>query len=257
MPLLLAVQAWADRLHTPRLTSPQLRHITNCVSAFIGEQPISASSSPPSPASSCRPLSTTRQPASDLRPVEFYESSDDLYGIFCNFYPSPIHVTGVHYPTTEHYYQCQKFTDMQYRELIRTARTANQARILAQQRVAGGYQWRVAMNVTIRAHLSRGVSVRPDWEQVKDTVMFTALQAKYIQHPQLARRLKDTGERPIIEVSPRDWYWGCGRDRKGKNRLGHLLVNIRAYLRKKDRLRVRAMSETVDEPPLKQTRAVV
>ena len=30
-------------------------------------------------------------------------------------------VDGVKYPTVEHFYQCQKFTDVEYRELIRTA----------------------------------------------------------------------------------------------------------------------------------------
>ena len=112
------------------------------------------------------------------------------------------------------------------------------------------------MNATIRAHLSRGVSVRADWEQVKDAVMFKGLQAKFTQLPHLASRLKDTGDRPITEVSPRDWYWGCGGDRKGKNRLGHLLVNIRAFLRKKDKLRARMLSERVDEPPWKQTKTL-
>ena len=256
MQLHLAIQAWADRLHLPRLTSLQLRRVTTCVAAFIAEPPPSVSPSPSTLASSCLPLSQARQPAVDLRPVEFYESTDEPYGIFCNFYPSVIHVDGVRYATVEHFYQCQKFTDVEYRELIRSASTANKARILAQQRVAGGYQWRVAMNATIRAHLSRGVSVRPDWEQVKDAVMFKGLQAKFTQHLHLASRLKDTGDRPITEVSPRDWYWGCGGDRKGKNRLGHLLVNIRAYLRKKDKLRARMLSERVDERPWKQTKTL-
>ena len=259
MPLHLATQAWADRLLLPRLTCLQLRRISNCVTAFIGDQSSSVTPSPQSPSSSsCSPRSNTVQPALDFRPVEFYESSDEPYGFLCNFCATPIFVDDVRYPTVEHYYQCQKFTDVEYRELIRTASTANKARILAQQKIAGGYQWRVAMNVTIRAHLSRGVSVRADWEQVKDAVMFKGLQAKFTQHPQLARRLMDTGDRPITEVSPRDWYWGCGRDRKGKNRLGHLLVNIRAFLRKRVKLRARnaMLSERADEPPLKQTKTL-
>ena len=98
--------------------------------------------------------------------MEFYGCSAEPYGILCNFYPSPVHVDGVRYPTVEHYYQCQKFVDVEYRSLIRSASTANKARMLAQQRIAaaaGGYKWRVALSVTIRTHLSRGVSVRPDW----------------------------------------------------------------------------------------------
>ena len=90
MQLLLATQAWADRLLLPRLTSLQLRRITTCVAAFIAEQPTSVSSSPSTPASSCAPLLNARQPGADLCPVEFYESSEEPYGILCNFYPSAI-----------------------------------------------------------------------------------------------------------------------------------------------------------------------
>jgi ribA/ribD-fused uncharacterized protein len=39
-----------------------------------------------------------------------------------------------------------------------------------------------------------------------------------------------TGDRPLVETSPFDAYWGCGRSGKGKNRLGQLLMQVRAKL---------------------------
>jgi predicted NAD-dependent protein-ADP-ribosyltransferase YbiA (DUF1768 family) len=34
----------------------------------------------------------------------------------------------------------------------------------------------------------------------------------------------------IIEDSPRDWYWGIGKDGKGQNWLGKLLMERRQEL---------------------------
>ena len=243
----VAVQAWADRLASPRLSLVQLRRVTTSVTAFIGD------SGPP--LRLLTSVSSTQHPV-DLSPVEFYEATVGQYGSFCNFHPSPIRVDGVQYPTVEHFYHCQKFTDAQYRDLIRTASTPNQAKIFARQKAGGGYKWRVAMNDTIKAHLARGVQLRKDWEEVKDGVMFKGLQAKFTQHRELAARLTETGERPIVEVSPRDYYWGCGSDRTGQNKLGKLLVNIRAFLRKRDKLRARGLLSSSDELSAKRVKVL-
>ena len=40
-----------------------------------------------------------------------------------------------------------------------------------------------------------------------------------------------TGEEELAEAAPTDFYWGVGRDGTGQNRLGHLLMRIRAELR--------------------------
>jgi predicted NAD-dependent protein-ADP-ribosyltransferase YbiA (DUF1768 family) len=55
--------------------------------------------------------------------ILFYDAKEK-YGEFSNFYEYPITMDGIEYPTTEHYYQCQKFVDygekgLEYAEIIR------------------------------------------------------------------------------------------------------------------------------------------
>ena len=50
-------------------------------------------------------------------------------------------------------------------------------------------------------------------------------------HDELRELLLGTGEEELAEAAPTDFYWGVGRDGTGQNRLGHLLMRIRAKLR--------------------------
>lgn len=50
--------------------------------------------------------------------INFYSTSDD-YGDFSNFAAWPIKVDGKTWPTSEYYFQAQKFLDEKYREEIR------------------------------------------------------------------------------------------------------------------------------------------
>ena len=49
--------------------------------------------------------------------INFYSVSDE-FGQFSNFAPFPIVLDGQQWPTSEHYFQAQKFTDESYREKI-------------------------------------------------------------------------------------------------------------------------------------------
>jgi ribA/ribD-fused uncharacterized protein len=73
--------------------------------------------------------------------------------------------------------------------------------------------------------------LRPDWENVKELIMKQALRAKFTQHPELRQQLLATGDAVIVEHTERDSYWGDGGDGSGKNRLGHILMAVRAELR--------------------------
>ena len=68
---------------------------------------------------------------------------------------------------------------------------------------------------------------RNDWEEVKEEIMFKALQAKFTQHDKLKQLLVGTKNRQLVERSPYDSYWGDGGDGSGKNRLGVLLMRLR------------------------------
>ena len=63
--------------------------------------------------------------------------------------------------------------------------------------------------------------------------MKRALVAKFPQNLKAQRRLLKTGSKTLIEAAPNDKYWGVGKDGTGKNRLGHLLMEVRTELSEK------------------------
>ncbi|GGZ96189.1 hypothetical protein GCM10008090_00490 [Arenicella chitinivorans] len=111
--------------------------------------------------------------------------------------------------TVEHYYQANKFVDAQYRQRVRQAVTAEQAREL------GRSWWR---------------RKRPDYKQVRTTLMTRAVYTQCRTHSELRNRLLDSGNIPLVENSQFDYFWGCGRDQRGLNHFGEVLMNIRQKL---------------------------
>lgn len=141
-------------------------------------------------------------------PSRFYRV-DEPYGFMSNFARYPIQVDGREWPTSEHYFQAQKFAGRPGEEQVRAARAARDA-----------------------AHLGRTLpGLRGDWDAVKDEVMLKALRAKFTQHPDLRSQLLATGNRALIEHTTNDAYWADGGDGSGRNRLGELLMRVRAELR--------------------------
>lgn len=141
--------------------------------------------------------------------VEFY-STADAYGDFSNFARFPISIGGATWPTTEHYFQAQKFKDPAVQNKIRRANTPM---------------------IAARLGRDRSLPLRRDWDSVKVEVMRTALRAKFTQHPELRTLLLSTGTAKLVEHTSNDAYWGDGGDGSGKNMLGRLLMKLRAELR--------------------------
>ena len=139
----------------------------------------------------------------------YFYTTNQKYGEFSNFSRHGVKLDGKWWKTTEHYFQAQKFRDEGYQEKIRLARDPKMA-----------------------AHLgrSRRVPIREDWEEIKDAVMKRAVKKKFETHPELRKLLLDTGQQDIVENAPGDYYWGCGADGTGKNRLGAILQEVRAEL---------------------------
>ena len=144
-------------------------------------------------------------------PIKFYNRGEPYYE-FTNFYEVVVVIDKRHWPTTEHYFQAQKFVGTPILETIRMLSRPREA--FDMSRDPRYSRWR-----------------RPDWEQVKEDVMYKALQAKFSQHNDLRKLLLDTGERKLIEHSPHDSYWGDGGDGSGKNKLGELLMKLRGEMK--------------------------
>ncbi len=141
-------------------------------------------------------------------PLYFY-STNEPFGEFSNFSQHGIEMDGLWWPTVEHYFQAQKFEDAAYRERIRTAPDPKKAAELGR---------------------SRAMPLRADWEQIKEDVMARAVLQKFKTHRALRELLLSTGSQPIVENAPGDYYWGCGKDGSGQNKLGQILEHVRAHL---------------------------
>ena len=115
-----------------------------------------------------------------------------------------------HWPSVEHYYQAMKFDQGDYRERIRQADHPQGARKLGRARFK---------------------KIRKDWDAVREVVMTRAVYIKCRTHDSVADALLNTGEETIIESSSYDYYWGCGRDGRGHNNYGKVLMNVRNKLR--------------------------
>ena len=75
------------------------------------------------------------------------------------------------------------------------------------------------------------MSLRKDWERVKDDVMYQICKEKFTNNPQLTKQLLDTGNIQLIEYNNwGDRYWGVYRGR-GTNVLGNILMRIRKELK--------------------------
>jgi ribA/ribD-fused uncharacterized protein len=144
-----------------------------------------------------------------MKVIKFYSTSAE-YGCFSNFSPHPIALGEKMWPTSEHYFQAQKFVGTADQEAIRSADSPM---------------------IAARMGRSRKRPLRDDWESVKDQVMHDAVLAKFTQHPDLREVLLDTGDAQIVEHTTNDNYWGDGGDGSGKNTLGQILMRVREALR--------------------------
>jgi ribA/ribD-fused uncharacterized protein len=156
-------------------------------------------------------MNTPEQPRTVIR---FYSAKDE-YGCFSNFSAHPVRLKGKVWPTSEHYFQAQKFasSDPDYVEEIRQASSPT---------------------IAARRGRSRKRPLRPDWETVKDAIMREVVLAKFTQHADIRAVLLATGDAEIVEHTTNDSYWADGGDGSGKNMLGRILMSVRVELRAKE-----------------------
>jgi N-glycosidase YbiA len=163
------------------------------------------------------PIGSTLAPCTNLRTgaylydpsktICFYDAHHQYYE-FTNFYSAPISHGGIVYPTSEHFFQAQKFINY----------PAISSQILSAPSPREAFD-------RARAHAS---FVRSDWHSgAKDQAMLLALELKFSQHSGLKKLLVSTGDKLLVEHTTNDDYWGDNGDGSGKNQLGQLLMWIR------------------------------
>jgi len=129
-----------------------------------------------------------------------------------NFWHAPITVIGFKYDNSEAAYQAAKTINIAHRATF--------------ENMTGAAAKKHGRNVILRA----------DWDFVKLEIMELVLRAKFMTHPDLAAKLKNTGDRELIELNTwGDTHWGQIETKDGtltgENILGKLLMNIRSDLK--------------------------
>jgi N-glycosidase YbiA len=178
--------------------------------------------------------------------IYFYVEREVPYGCFSNFSAHGFMLDDLYWRTSEHYFQAQKFVGSIYLEKIRGLKAPKDAANMGR---------------------NRALPLRLDWEQVKDEVMRRAVLQKFQSgasqscrfikrmdgsiyasggsqkyfcnfemlpfqsHGNIREILLSTGDELLVENAPGDYYWGCGKDGSGKNKLGEILMEVRGVLR--------------------------
>jgi ribA/ribD-fused uncharacterized protein len=140
--------------------------------------------------------------------IQFYSVSDE-YGCFSNFAAYPIKMKGKTWPTSEHFFQAQKFNDRSHQDQIRKAKSPM---------------------IAARWGRDRKKKLRRDWESMKIGIMREAVLAKFTQHDDLRDILISTGDAKMVEHTSNDSFWGDGGDGSGENWLGRILMEVREKL---------------------------
>jgi ribA/ribD-fused uncharacterized protein len=137
---------------------------------------------------------------------------DGEYAFLSNFYESKIIYKDITFPTVEHAFQAAKSLSEEEQAAISIAKTPG-----------------------IAKRLGRKVLLRPDWEEIKEKVMYECVKEKF-KEPVLREKLLNTYPAELIEGNTwHDNYWGdCSCEKckniKGKNSLGKILMKVRSEI---------------------------
>ena len=131
----------------------------------------------------------------------------DKYFFLSNYYIVPVTYNGLTFQSNEAAFQAQKtLNEGQRRKFTKLAPNKAKAK-------------------------GRSVLLREDWEEVKDQIMYEICLAKFSQNEDLKEKLLNTGDEELVEGNTwHDTYWGV-YNRKGKNKLGKILMRVREELK--------------------------
>eukprot|EP00941_MAST-03F_sp_MAST-3F-sp1_P000545 g545.t1 len=110
-----------------------------------------------------------------------------------NFAHYPMTIRGQVWPTVEHYFQAMKFIPLASQGNAAAKRLVQRIRVAR----SPGQAWALGQNRTVK--------IRRDWEQVKASVMLSAVRFKYDQHEELAQQLVQLQGEVKAPMSTANW----------------------------------------------------
>lgn len=127
------------------------------------------------------------------------------YRFLSNFYPSPIVLSGILFPTAEHLYQAYKAVDHADMQAIAKAPNPRAAK-----------------------SMGRDVKAYTTFQEDRLKIMRRVLYLKFKNNKDLRQKLIDTGDLQLIEYNGwNDRFWGVDLKGVGENHLGKLLMGLR------------------------------
>ncbi len=140
---------------------------------------------------------------------------EKFYIYFSPYTAHAIEINGVVYPTVEHAYQCQRYTDQKIIDEIIHASSPVKA-------------WQVS---TKYKHLQIPEFKKDDY---KLEVMKKLMRLKIKQHEEVLNALIDSKDQKIVKhivtYPPGDGFWDDGEDGKGLNHIGVMWMELRNEL---------------------------
>jgi hypothetical protein len=129
------------------------------------------------------------------------------YAFLSNFYESPLYYQGLMFKNAEAAFQAQKESD------------------ISKKMAYCHFSAQDAKNAGRQAQLPY------IWENIKLSIMFDVILAKFSQNADLKSMLLETGNEELVEGNTwGDMFWGKVNG-EGENHLGKTLMNVRTVLR--------------------------
>jgi len=126
------------------------------------------------------------------------------HAFLSNFFGAEIRIGNNTYSTNEHAFHAAKCVDPAQHVLILNAKSPAEAKSIGKE-----------------------VTLKPNWLEIQDEIMFFINMVKYTTHFDLKQKLLATGSRELVEGNWwGDTYWGVCNG-AGENRLGKILMRIR------------------------------
>ena len=161
--------------------------------------------------------------------VLIFKTTEDEWGEFSNQYPAPFDYMGIRFESVEQF--------LYYMKAVFGRSKATAEKILA----CGSDS-----SALSKASKKQRVLESNSWEAVRSQIMRLGMRQKFLQNPELRRKLLSTGFRLIVEIpkegllgriipANEDWVRDPGKW-KGRNQTGKTLMQVRADLRCADRL---------------------
>jgi ribA/ribD-fused uncharacterized protein len=131
------------------------------------------------------------------------------YKFLSNFYYSPFIFNNIRFPTNEHFFQVNKTINKDEFQYILDSDTP-----------------------AIAKRRGKEINIAPNWDNIKNRVMYVGVYNKFVQNSRLKYMLICTQESELIEGNYwNDKYWGiCLKTNEGENHLGKILMSIRKFL---------------------------